>query len=495
MHLPRLRTASALLAILALAANPAVQDLFSRDGVGQMGIDVERTNELRMLSEAAAQQVPIGCTAGFAGPYPCENVDILSIVPVPQIGAAVGADVWGWTDPETGREIAIPTTTLGAAFVDITPVAEGGEPVVLGRLLIGQDDDNVLWRDVKVYENHAYVVSEHVGTNLHVFDLTRLRGVTSDQGVLEPDTIYTEFSSAHNIGINVDTGFAYVVGSGGDDCEGGLHMIDLADPVNPAFAGCYADDGYTHDVQCEIYAGPDAEHVGREICLASNEDTVTIIDVTDKSSPRQLSRTTYDTASYTHQGWLTPDHRWFVFGDETDELLGGLLNTHTYILPIEDLDAPGDVVSYVHPETAIDHNIYIEDGYIWQANYSAGLRILDYTEEGLANGELEQVAYLDVDPGPDAPVFAGAWTAYPFFRSGIVPVNSFDSGMFLVRANLPEKTVAEPAPEPEPEPEPAAESEEAEPEPAPAGLPATGGGLAALGLVAVAAGALIRRRR
>ena len=54
--------------------------------------------------------------------------------------------------------------------------------------------------------------------------------------------------------------------------------------LNPTFAGCFDDDGYTHDVQCVVYSGPDADYTGAEICFASNEDTVTIVDVTDKDS-------------------------------------------------------------------------------------------------------------------------------------------------------------------------------------------------------------------
>jgi hypothetical protein len=39
-------------------------------------------------------------------------------------------------------------------------------------------------------------------------------------------------------------------------------MIDVSDPLNPAFAGCFSADGYTHDVQCVLYQGPDADHTG-----------------------------------------------------------------------------------------------------------------------------------------------------------------------------------------------------------------------------------------
>ena len=34
--------------------------------------------------------------------------------------------------------------------------------------------------------------------------------------------------------------------------------MDVSVPLNPRFAGCFAEDGYTHDAQCVLYNGPDA---------------------------------------------------------------------------------------------------------------------------------------------------------------------------------------------------------------------------------------------
>ena len=43
--------------------------------------------------------------------------------------------------------------------------------------------------------------------------------------------------------------------------------MDVSDPLNPTFAGCFGDDGYVHDAQCTIYTGPDTEHQGKEVSL------------------------------------------------------------------------------------------------------------------------------------------------------------------------------------------------------------------------------------
>src|SRR5690606_9195402 len=230
-------------------------------------------------------------------------------------------DVWGWTDSHTGREYALMGLANGTAFVDVTdPV----HPVYLGKL--PTHTTATVWRDVKVYADYAFIVSEADKHGMQVFDLARLRDVAPTQGpvTFEADAHYGRVGQSHNVAINEDTGFAYIVGNReAEGCNGGLHMVNIQDPLNPTFAGCFAEDGYTHDVQCVVYDGPDAEHQGKEICFASNEDTVTIVDVTDKQSPVMLSQAIYPNHAYTHQGWLTEDHRTFIGNDELDEMRFG----------------------------------------------------------------------------------------------------------------------------------------------------------------------------
>ncbi len=245
--------------------------------------------------------------------------------------------------------------------------------------------------------------------------------------------MYEEFGNAHNVAINTDTGFAYAVGT--DTCDGGLHMVNIQEPTNPTFAGCAAEDGYVHDVECVIDQGRDGRFRGDEICFGSNEDTVTIYDVTDKANPVVLSKTTYPTFGYTHQGWLTPDHRWFLFGDELDDLLGNVDNTTTYIMQVTKLDQPAQVVPFTHSTRTIDHNLYIHGSYVFEANYVEGLQILSYDRKSLAAGQLTREAYFDVVPGVDEAVFGGAWSNYRF-DSGTTVVSAIESGLFVLLPDL-----------------------------------------------------------
>ena len=156
------------------------------------------------------------------------------------------------------------------AFVDVSaPTA----PVVLGTL--PSHTGTSLWRDVKVYNNHAFIVSEASGHGLQVFDLTRLRDVTNAPETFTEDAHYGGFGNAHNIAINEESGRAYAVGSG--TFSGGLHILDISTPTSPTLIGSFAEDGYTHDAQIVNYSGPDATHVGKEIALCFNENTIAIV--------------------------------------------------------------------------------------------------------------------------------------------------------------------------------------------------------------------------
>ena len=434
-------------------------------------------------AKRSARVVSAECQGGMAGPYPCKDVDLASFVPLPALGGITGNDIWGWTDPVTGREYAIMGTATSAGFVDVT---DPGNPSLVAIMPTRGTPDFVLWRDVKVSGNYAYIVAEVSGSGMQVFDLTRLR---DEQGILFEDAFYDGFSTAHNVSVNDASQTAYAVGTdlltgpntcGTDDEEGGLHMIDISDPLNPTFAGCAKvpdpTDGppnnYSHDVECTIYDGPDTDYTGREICFGSNEDAVVIYDVTDKSNPVVISQTTYDTAAYTHQGSLTEDRRYFLFGDELDEgppSAGGaptVENTTTYILDVQDLDDPPEPMPFTHATGSIDHNMYVHGDLVYQSNYSAGLRILEFDNASLAAGQLREVAYFDVVPGSDVNEFAGTWSNYRFPGSGNVVTSTIENeanGLFVLTPRVAPQDAEEdgdskpqpqPAPDPDPQPQP-----------------------------------------
>jgi choice-of-anchor B domain-containing protein len=376
--------------------------------------------------------VPTGSTAancqdGVSSGYACKNIEMLSRLSLAEIGGGSGADSWGWKDEENDRYYALIARSTGVSFVDVT---DPEVPIYLGNL--PTESGNEPWRDVKTYSNHAFVVADNIaGHGLQVFDLTRLRGVVTPQE-FSTDATYKHFGPAHNIAINEQTGFAYVTGS--DTCQGGLHIIDIRSPKAPVNAGCFSADGYTHDVHCTNYDGPDSDHAGIEVCLASNEDSITIVDVSDKQNPEMISRLEYPQARYAHQGWLTDDHRYFILGDELDERGNGS-NVRTRVFNVEDLDSPQYTGAHIGSNPTIDHNLYARGPFLFQANYQAGLRIL--LMEDLEQAKMREIAFFDTYSTRDSREFSGAWNVYPFFDNGTILVSDMQGGLFVLRAALP----------------------------------------------------------
>jgi choice-of-anchor B domain-containing protein len=372
-----------------------------------------------LVGTIAFAQVP--CAGGNAAGFPCEGFNLQFDITPGGMNASAANDSWGWTDPQDGTEYAIIGLDNGTAFFDISDPVNA---IYLGKL--PSHTSFGPWRDVKVYNNHAFVVAEESGHGMQVFDLTRLRNVTNPPATFTEDGHYNGFGRAHNIVINEDTGFAYAVGT--STFSGGPHFIDISNPTSPVAAGGYSLDGYTHDAQVVIYNGPDTDYAGREIFMGSNEDNLVIVDVTDKNNPQSISIGTYGNVGYTHQGWFTEDQRYFIVGDEIDELNFGF-NTRTIVFDVSDLDNPTFFFDYFGNTPAIDHNGYVVGNTFYMANYNAGLRAIDISD--IDNQNISEVGFFDTIPGTNSAGFGGSWNVYPFFASGNIVISG-DEGFFLV---------------------------------------------------------------
>ena len=403
--------------------------------------DLNRTGRLAMVPEGSlASSGPADCNDGQANQFGCSNVDMLSFVSVKDLGGGANGevnDLWGWTDPESGKEYALVGRNDGTAFVDITDPAM---PVFVGDLPLTDGARPSAWRDIKVYNDHAFIVSDGAGPHgMQVFDLRTLRDVQEMPADFSPLTVYHGVSSAHNIVINEASGFAYIVGArgGGETCGGGLHMVNLTDPLNPQYTGCFADTGpgrsgtgYSHDAQCVVYRGPDTRYQNREICFNSNITALSIADVTDKENPIAVANASYPNAAYGHQGWLTEDHAFYYMNDELDEMRGSVEGTRTLVWDVTDLEDPQVVGEYYSGNTASDHNLYIRGDYMYQSNYASGLRIFDISDR---NNPVEVGHFDMITAIPDAPGFIGSWSNYPYFESGTIAVTGIDEGLFLLK--------------------------------------------------------------
>jgi choice-of-anchor B domain-containing protein len=343
--------------------------------------------------------------------FTCSGIDLLSFVPQDQFGGSdpvgVGilgggvSDIWGWVDPEPDAdgvqdEYVMLGKTNGVAMFRITdPLA----PEFLGQVP-NSSPLQLVWHDIKVYEDHAFIVSESAQHGMNVFDLTRLRALEAvpagGNRTLPADVNYPTAFAAHNIAINEETGFAYIVGgntglAAPDQCLSGLHMVDIRNPKLPVFAGCHAmGEGaagllgvgvarsgqpvsYIHDTQCVVYRGPDEDYQGKELCFNSSEDHMSIVDVTNKLLPVQIAKVEYPDTAYAHQGWLTATSAtssWATSSTRaTPPRRPARSSSTSATSTARRSSAPTRATT-----AAIDHNMYEKNGLVYQSNYAAGLR-------------------------------------------------------------------------------------------------------------------------
>lgn len=373
------------------------------------------------------------CVNGMAGNYPCRFMDLLSHMSLADLGVDVNNpntnDIFGWVSPNTGKEYALVGCKNGTAFVDVSdPV----NPVYLGML--PTHSVNSLWRDVETYGNYCLAVSEASDHGLQIFDLLQLDAVTTPPMVFTETAHYAGFSNCHTVAVDTANGYAYCNGT--NTFSGGLHIVDINDPLNPVLAGGFSEGGYTHDCFVWQYDGDDPDHAGDQIVFACNGGSLVMVDATNKADIQSLGTYYYDQNSsvgYIHQGWVTKDKKFFMLNDELDEMNFGNM-TRSYIFDISDLDNLVYNGYYQSTNTSIDHNLYMQDQFTYESNYCSGVRVLDNIrmDEAIVN----EVAFFDLYPAHDNPIFEGTWSNYPYLPSGIILATSMYDGIYIIRPNF-----------------------------------------------------------
>ncbi|MDX1647510.1 MAG: choice-of-anchor B family protein, partial [Longimicrobiales bacterium] len=171
---------------LAVVGAPGADGSDGRVGVVRLGGEPGE-DELEWLRPGeplttVAGSDPVRCVDGEAAGFDCDGVDLVSFLPLSALGAEPGerlTDIWGWTDPETGREYVLAGRTAGLAFVDIT---DPSVPRLVGLMPANPSSA----RDIKVYRDHAFLTGDGAGDHgLLVFDLTRLRGIAGAPATFE----------------------------------------------------------------------------------------------------------------------------------------------------------------------------------------------------------------------------------------------------------------------------------------------------------------------
>ena len=363
-------------------------------------------------------------TGGLAGEYDSSGMTLRSWLTLSEMssGSTAGNDCWGYVS-ESGREYAIMGLSNGTSFVEIT---DPGNPSII-EFISGPTST---WRDIKTYGKYAYAVSEG-GGGIQVIDLADI-----DNGSINlVNSVSTGGNSqTHNVVLNEDSGFIYRVGGGSNY---GLRIYDLnQDPIDPPYVG-ELFDFYVHDAQVVSYTeGP---YAGLEVafCCAglnsgSTETGLYIVNVTDKANPVLMRRLEYPNGAYSHQGWLTPDRKYFLLGDELNAASTDFSTLH--VINVENPYQPSYEKDWKNSSTAITHNVYTTEQFGFIANYTSGVRVFDLRDP-LA---MREVGYFDTYPGGDGPSFNGLWSCYPYFPSGTVIGSDIQRGLFVWTPDLAE---------------------------------------------------------
>ncbi|KEY69307.1 hypothetical protein S7711_01757 [Stachybotrys chartarum IBT 7711] len=473
--------AAALSAIVApvvakeLPVNELIASEFYDSGIIHDGIVNRKLASWNSMNLREAAQYPrlnyTKCVNGIAEAIPgdaastfkCKDFDLYDFINHEELGSfgyyqgiKSGSSIWGWTDPESGREFAASGVYDGVSFLEILPE---GRLVFVGFLPKWAPlASGAYWTEIRPYKHYMVIGSELVGNGIQIFDMSKLVNIdpadypyqfTNEEDLTSHYNETLPIGRSHNVVVNEELEYGVAVGAQPrtEVCRSGLHFFSLSDPTNPVALGCNGDDGYIHDAQCLVYRGPDERYHGKDICYGYNEDTLTIYDVTDKAASYIISRTTYEGARYTHQGWVN-DVNWQEFLFMDDELDEGVAGTPaadgypvTFIWDIRDLEAPKQTGLYKATNRGIDHNQYVFGDLIYQSNYGSGMRVYDISsvpQDPTGKGVCE-IAYFDTHPEDDNLFgggivdFIGSWHSYAGFKSGLVLINTIERGVFLVK--------------------------------------------------------------
>lgn len=314
--------------------------------------------------------------------------------------AATLNDVWGYTDVQ-GREYALVGLTNGVSIVDIH-----SDSTELHEVAFVPGPAST-WRDLKVWQDFAYVTTE-ADTGLLMIDLRQL----PQRVDYRYDTLSIGLRSAHNLFID-SSGRAFIFGS--NLANGGAVILDLTgpDPFQPTLLGYYSEDyihdGYVrHDTlwSAEIYKG-----------------WIAVVDVSDPANPKRI--TTFSTPSnFAHNCWLSDDGTTLF---TTDERPYGQVAAFA----VSDLDNVEQIGRYQKdPGTGmIPHNVFFKNGYLITSYYRQGVTITDAHRPR----NLVEVGWYDTSPFDPGPGFEGCWGVYPFLPSGKLLATDRQTGLYVLR--------------------------------------------------------------
>lgn len=331
------------------------------------------------------------------------------------------SNIWGYTDAK-GNEYALLGTDIGLSIVNIT---DPRHPVEVDFI---PGPGPTAWREIKVYNNFAYVVSEARTpteyTGIQAVDLSTLPDSGSFFYSSHWPNVGTPNVPAHAHSVSVDQeGYLYVQGgratAGTGGVNGGVRIFSLADPLVPIPVGYY-NPRYVHD-----------SFVRGHILFNSNINDgghIDVVDISDRANPRLLTQILYP-QGFSHNSGTTEDGNYLL---TTDEIAGYTMKVWDIrVLWDNDPNNDGDielVAEYIGDPAQIAHNVHIRGHHAYLSHYVEGVKVLDISNPR----DPVEVAYYDTYPNPGEG-FNGDWGVFPYFPSGNFIVSDIQTGLYIFK--------------------------------------------------------------
>ncbi len=328
-------------------------------------------------------------------------------------------DIWGYVDAE-GTEYAVVGTFTATRIYSLEDPANPIERAVITGV-------NSIWRDIKSYKDHLYVVTDdfnsglgQIGEGMTIIDMSMAPESISFsrwQPDIDIDGVTGRLGECHNIYIDTLRGNCYLAGCQGIGREGVL-IVSLEDLDNPVVVGI-EDDRYSHDA-----------FVLDDLLYSSDITAgfLSIYDVSDVTNPVEVGRAS-TTSFFTHNAWTSADGQYVFTTDEKP-------NAKVDAYDISDLDNIKRVDDFIpadrYSDRAIPHNVHYNNGYLYMAWYTEGMVVIDANRPQNMVKIASYDTYRKEDDIPEGQSwYYGLWGAYPYLPSGLLLGSDINSGLYI----------------------------------------------------------------
>ena len=331
-------------------------------------------------------------------------------------------DIWGYATGD--QEFAIIGSREKVHFIEVT------DPTQITEIAAITGGANSLWRDIKTFGNYAYSVADQGLEGLSTFDLSAITDETNPM-VTRLEQRATEFTSAHNLFIDVDHGFLYVVGANTDNAD--IIIYDLnTTPGSPTHLETVSlPGGYIHDVYVK-------NHVA--YCSHGNDGlyVYNLCGITDPTCSEgeagtylELGRLeSYQHQGYNHSSWTKGNY--IFFADETHgKPLKVLDATDLADMQVIDFFQSNqlEIAEPTSSDGSIPHNPFIIGNLCVVSYYHDGVVFYDVTDPA----NVTEVGYYDTETTNDSySATAGCWGVYPYLPSGRIIASDKLNGLFVL---------------------------------------------------------------